>query len=78
MEALFGAPLLITSLVCTYPYKGTKFGMLKELRNDRAFKLGRILDDKGLAIVGPASNRWVARINHVVGFCKKKRNNQCE
>ena len=47
--------------------------MLEELRDDRPFKLGRILDDEGLAIVGPASNRWIARINHVVGFCKKKR-----
>ena len=43
--------------------------MLEELWYNDLFKLGRIFDDKGLAVFGPTGDRGVTAVNHVVRFC---------
>ena len=43
--------------------------MLEKLRNDGALELLGIFHDKGLTILGPASDRGITGINHMVGFC---------
>jgi hypothetical protein len=43
--------------------------MLKELRDNGAFKFDGVLHDKRFTIVGPSCNAGVARIDHMKRFC---------
>ena len=45
--------------------------MLEKLGNDLLLKLFRILNDKGLSIFRPASDRLIASVHHVVRFCNR-------
>jgi len=60
------------SSIATYPHKGTKLGVLEKLGNDFLLKLRRVFHDKGFTVVAPAGDRFVAAINHVIGFCTKE------
>jgi hypothetical protein len=45
--------------------------MLEKLRYNVGFKLDRVLDDKGFAIIRPARHSRVTGINHVVRLCSR-------
>jgi len=56
--------------------------VLEELRNNRPFKLDGILNNKSFSVLGPARNRRITSVDHVISFChyrhkkeKKKREN---
>ena len=59
---------IITLVTYKLSNKGRKVVVLEELADNFRGKELRILDDKGHAIVRPASNLWIASVNHMVGF----------